>query len=186
MQRCYQFNPTCISHSLKKLITSKPFKVWPPTWLLFPKKYLETLWSRVDVYINIDLAAGNQVLTAMFFFLIGFFPKNAFFSIFNYRIIALTLRRACKFIPPPPVRLMEPLSRVFRYLAILWSDFAFSGKPSISTARWGIFYRWWRCWKTFDLLNKTRYILWEVALLKACGVTNNGTILAAILDFIKN
>ena len=34
----------------------------------FPKKYLETLWSRVDVYVNIDLAAGNQVLTAMFFF----------------------------------------------------------------------------------------------------------------------
>ena len=45
----------------------------------FPKKYLETLWSRVDVYVNIDLAAGNQVLTAMFFFLIGFIPKNALF-----------------------------------------------------------------------------------------------------------
>ena len=30
------------------------------------------------------------------------------------------------------------------------------------------------------------YILWEVALLEACGVTNNGAILVAILDFIKN
>lgn len=45
----------------------------------FPKKYLETFWSRVDVYVNTDVDAGNQVLTAMFFFLIGFFPKNALF-----------------------------------------------------------------------------------------------------------
>ena len=29
-------------------------------------------------------------------------------------------------------------------------------------------------WKAFDLLNKIRYILWVVALLKACDVTNNG------------
>ena len=29
-------------------------------------------------------------------------------------------------------------------------------------------------WKTFDLLNKMRYILWLVALLEACDVTNNG------------
>ena len=45
----------------------------------FPKKYLETFWSRVDVYVNIDLAAGNQVLTAMFFFFNWLFPKNALF-----------------------------------------------------------------------------------------------------------
>ena len=29
-------------------------------------------------------------------------------------------------------------------------------------------------WKAFDLLNKMRYVLWVVALLEACGVTNNG------------
>ena len=29
-------------------------------------------------------------------------------------------------------------------------------------------------WKAFDLLNKMRYILWVVALLEACDVTNNG------------
>ena len=29
-------------------------------------------------------------------------------------------------------------------------------------------------WKAFDLLNKMWYILWVVALLKACDVTNNG------------
>ena len=28
-------------------------------------------------------------------------------------------------------------------------------------------------WKAFDLLNKMRYILWVVALLEACDVTNN-------------
>ena len=33
------------------------------------------------------------------------------------------------------------------------------------------FYLWW---KAFDLLNKMRYILWVVALLEACDVTNNG------------
>ena len=27
---------------------------------------------------------------------------------------------------------------------------------------------------TFDFLSKTRYILWTVALLEACDVTNNG------------
>ena len=29
-------------------------------------------------------------------------------------------------------------------------------------------------WKAFDLLYKRRYILWVVALLGACDVTNNG------------
>ena len=29
-------------------------------------------------------------------------------------------------------------------------------------------------WKAFDLLYKMRYILWVVALLGACDVTNNG------------
>ena len=34
--------------------------------------------------------------------------------------------------------------------------------------------RFYLKWKAFDLLNKIRYILWVVALLKACDVTNNG------------
>ena len=29
-------------------------------------------------------------------------------------------------------------------------------------------------WKAFDPLNKMRYILWVVALLEACEVSNNG------------
>ena len=34
--------------------------------------------------------------------------------------------------------------------------------------------RFYLQWKAFDLLNKMRYILWVVALLEACDVTNNG------------
>ena len=33
--------------------------------------------------------------------------------------------------------------------------------------------RFYLKWKAFDLLNKMKYILWIVALLEACGVTNN-------------
>ena len=29
-------------------------------------------------------------------------------------------------------------------------------------------------WKAFDVLNKMWYILWVMALLEACDVTNNG------------
>ena len=38
-------------------------------------------------------------------------------------------------------------------------------------------------WKVFDLLNNMRYILWVVALLKACDVTNNGRHLGRHLGF---
>ena len=34
--------------------------------------------------------------------------------------------------------------------------------------------RFYLQWKAFDLLNKMRYILWVVALLEGCDVTNNG------------
>lgn len=57
----------------KKANNFKTFQAMTTDLASFPKKYLETFWSRVDVYVNIDVAAGNQVLTAMFF-LIGFFP----------------------------------------------------------------------------------------------------------------
>ena len=39
--------------------------------------------------------------------------------------------------------------------------------------------------KPFDLLNKMRYILWVVALLKACDVTNNGRHLGRHLEFYQ-
>ena len=37
-----------------------------------------------------------------------------------------------------------------------------------------IFKRFYLKWKTFDLLNKMKYILGVVVLLEACDVTNNG------------
>ena len=37
--------------------------------------------------------------------------------------------------------------------------------------------------KSFDLVNKMRFILWVVALLEACDVPTMFTILAAILDW---
>ena len=40
-------------------------------------------------------------------------------------------------------------------------------------------------WKAFDLLNKMRYILWMVALLEACYVTNNGRHLCRYLGFYQ-
>ena len=40
-------------------------------------------------------------------------------------------------------------------------------------------------WKAFDLLNKMRYILWLVALLEACYVTNNGRHLGGHLGFYR-
>ena len=39
--------------------------------------------------------------------------------------------------------------------------------------------------KAFDLLNKMRYILWVVALLEACDVTNSGGNLGRHLGFYQ-
>ena len=39
--------------------------------------------------------------------------------------------------------------------------------------------------KVFDLLNKMRYILWMVALLETCDVTNNGRHLGCHLGFYQ-
>ena len=39
---------------------------------------------------------------------------------------------------------------------------------------YSIYKRFCLQWKVFDLLYKMRYILWVVALLGACDVTNNG------------
>ena len=40
-------------------------------------------------------------------------------------------------------------------------------------------------WKVFDLLNNMRYILWVVALLEACDVTDNGCHLGRHLGFYQ-
>ena len=51
--------------------------------------------------------------------------------------------------------------------------------------------RWILCspgpteWKAFDLLYKMRYILWVVALLGACDVTNNGRHLGRLVGFYQ-
>ena len=64
-----------------------------------------------------------------------------------------------KFIPPPwywrgggSVEKIEPLTRVFDMLRYFEKIFQ---------------------WKAFDLLNKMKYILWVVAPLETCDVTNN-------------
>ena len=57
--------------------------------------------------------------------------------------------------------------RSFWYVAVLWNDFTFSGKPLIFLTRWGIFYGWWCCWRLVTSLTMV-------------------AILAAILDFTKN
>ena len=48
-----------------------------------------------------------------------------------------------------------------------------------------IFKRFYLQWKAFDLLNKTRYILWVVALLEGSDVTNNGRHLGRHLEFYQ-
>ena len=49
----------------------------------------------------------------------------------------------------------------------------------------GISKRFYLQWKGSDLLNKMRYILWVVALLEACDVTNNGRHLGRHLGFYQ-
>ena len=82
--------------------------------------------------------------------------------------IQLTLRRTRKFIPPSWYKGGGGWNPSPEFLIFV----------SISKR----FYLWW---KTFDLLNKMRYILWVMPLLEACDVTNNGRHLVR-LDFTKN
>ena len=83
------------------------------------------------------------------------------------RALILTLGRTRKFIPPPWYKggggSMEP---VLEFLIC-----------------WSITKRFYLQWKAFDLLYKIRYILWVVALLGACDVTNNGRHLGRHLGF---
>ena len=50
---------------------------------------------------------------------------------------------------------------------------------------WSIPKRFYLQWKAFDLLYKIRYILWVVAPLGACDVTNNGRHLGRHLRFYQ-
>ena len=45
--------------------------------------------------------------------------------------------------------------------------------------------RFYLQWEAFGLVNKMRYILWVVALLEACDVTNNGRHLGRHLRFYQ-
>ena len=83
------------------------------------------------------------------------------------RTLILTLGRTRKFIPPPWYKgeWMEP---VLQFLIC-----------------WSIPKRFYLQWKAFDLLYKIRYILWVVALLGACDVTNNGRHLGRHLGFYQ-
>ena len=63
----------------------------------------------------------------------------------------LNLWHTCISIPPPWYKGGggvdgAPPER-FWYVAVFWSDFAFSGKRLICSTTWGIFYGWWRCWR---------------------------------------
>ena len=79
----------------------------------------------------------------------------------------LTPGRTGKFIPPPWYKggvdgASPPLG--IRYVAIFRNNFALNGKPWIFFL--GIFYGWWRCWRSLTSPNMV-------------------AILATILDFIK-
>ena len=71
----------------------------------------------------------------------------------------LNLWHTCKFIPPPWYKGGG---------GVWWSP---SREVLICSS---ILKRFCLQWKAFDLLNKMRYILWVVAMLEACDITNNG------------
>ena len=79
----------------------------------------------------------------------------------------LTLGRTRKLIPPPWFKMgwMEPLLGVFYMLQYFETILPLVG--------------------SFHLLNKMRYILWVVALLGACDVTNNGRHFSRHLGFYQ-
>ena len=86
------------------------------------------------------------------------------------RTLILTLGRTRKFIPPP------------------WYKGGRGGGGWMEREFlicWSIPKRFYLQWKAFDLLYKIRYILWVVALLGACDVTNNGRHLGRHLGFYQ-
>ena len=81
----------------------------------------------------------------------------------------LTLGRTRKFIPPPWYKGRGGGRNPSREFLIFCSTLT----------------RFYLKWKAFDLLNKMWYILWVVALLEACDVTNNGRHLGRHLGFYQ-
>ena len=86
------------------------------------------------------------------------------------RTLILTLGRTRKFIPPPWYKGGRGGGG--------WMELEF-------LICWSIPKRFYLQWKAFDLLYKIRYILWVVALLGACDVTNNGRHLGRHLGFYQ-
>ena len=71
--------------------------------------------------------------------------------------LGLALGHTCKVKPHPWYKggggirlLMVPLPRQgFWYVTVFQKEFTFSKKPLIFfSTKWGIFYRWWRCWRS--------------------------------------
>ena len=95
---------------------------------------------------------------------------NGFTSGLRISSTGLTLGRTHKFTPPPWYKeggVDETPPGSFWYDAVFWKDFTFTGK-------------------TFDLLNKMRYILGVGGgLLEACDVTNNSRHLGRHLGFYQ-
>ena len=73
--------------------------------------------------------------------------------------------------PPPPPHPPAGMTGAFTFYA--------------SKSRWILCSPGSTEWKAFDLLYKMRYILWVVALLGACDVTNNGRHLGRLVGFYQ-
>ena len=100
--------------------------------------------------------------------------KNSKVMFHELRESYLTLGHTCKVKPQPWYKrggirlLMAPLPpQGFWYVAVFRKAFAFSGKSLIFSKKWGIFYGWWRRWRSVTPPNMV-------------------AIFGSILDFIKN
>ena len=104
----------------------------------------------------------------------GAFEPHHLTIVLLMRTLILTLGRTRKFIPPPCYKGGRGGGRLGWMESVL--------KFLIC---WSIPKRFYLQWKAFDLLYKIRYILWVVALLGACDVTNNGRHLGRHLGFYQ-
>ena len=115
------------------------------TWIQMNlKAFLKPIQSSLNPKISLSLTLLMWILSI-------FYPRT-YTQIHTPTVVKG--RVSCN--PPPPS---------FRYVAVFWNDFAFSG--------------------VFHVLNEMRYILWMVALLEACDVTTNGRHLGRHLGFYQ-
>ena len=124
-------------------------------------KYIISLFLPYINYCNLIWASIHMPPTLNLFYLL---QKRAFvLSPFLLRehvlrlfSLSLTLGRTRKLIPTPlPLPVVQggggvdgTPPRSFWYVAVFRNDLIFSGKPLICLTRWGIFYGWWRCWRS--------------------------------------